>query len=320
MNEQIRSILAQETTKTSKIRQLFLLGVPRAEIARMVTNGNYGFVVNALRRMREREGGPNAHSATAAPDYTFNRKFGIEIEAYNCSRERLARELREAGIEVMVESYNHTTRPHWKLVTDSSISGNDTFELVSPILVGEVGLRELEKVCWILDLCDVKVNGSCGLHVHIDAAGFSMETWRNLALSYKHLEPVIDRFMPASRRDNYYCKGLGHVSDEMIRSAQTVDEALLAEREGADYLGVGAVFPTGTKADANAVSYDTLREICAAVSIPVIAIGGITKDNVAKLAGSGIVGVAVVSAIFAQPDIPTATRELKSAVRAALNL
>ena len=123
-----------------------------------------------------------------------------------------------------MEGYNHTTRPHWKLVTDSSISGNDTFELVSPILVGEAGLRELEKVCLVLDLCDVKVNGSCGLHVHIDAAGFSMETWRNLALSYKHLEPVIDRFMPASRRDNYYCKGLGHVSDEMIRSARTVDE------------------------------------------------------------------------------------------------
>ena len=67
--------------------------------------------------------------------------------------------------------------------------------------------------------------------------------------------------------------------------------AMLAEREGADYLGVGAVFPTGTKADANAVSYDTLRDICAAVSIPVIAIGGITKDNVARLSGSGIVGV-----------------------------
>ena len=103
-------------------------------------------------------------------------------------------------------------------------------------------------------------------------------------------------------------------------SAQTVEDALLAEREGADYLGVGAVFPTGTKTDANAVSYDTLREICAAVSIPVIAIGGISKDNVAKLAGSGIVGVAVVSAIFAQPDIPAATRALKTAVRAALEL
>ena len=224
MNEQIRSILAQETTKTSKIRQLYLLGVPRAEIARMVTNGNYGFVVNALRRMNECGDGPNIHPSTAALDYAFNRKFGIEIEAYNCSRERLARELKEAGIEVTVEGYNHTTRPHWKLVTDSSLSGNDTFELLSPILVGETGLRELEKVCWVLDLCDVKVNESCGLHVYIDATGFNMETWRNLALSYKHLEPVIDRFMPASRRDNRYCRGLGHVSDEMIRSARTVDE------------------------------------------------------------------------------------------------
>ena len=98
------------------------------------------------------------------------------------------------------------------------------------------------------------------------------------------------------------------------------DTVACVEREGADYLGVGAVFPTGTKADANAVSYDTLRDICAAVSIPVIAIGGITKDNVARLSGSGIVGVAVVSAIFAQPDIPTATRELKAAVRTALDL
>ena len=70
MNEQIRSILAQETTKTSKIRQLYLLGVPRAEIARMVTNGNYGFVVNALRRMSECECGPNIQPLAAASDLT----------------------------------------------------------------------------------------------------------------------------------------------------------------------------------------------------------------------------------------------------------
>ena len=224
MSEQIRRVLAQETTKTSKIRQLYLLGVPRAEIARMVTNGNYGFVVNALRRMREREGGLNIHPATTALDYTFNRKFGIEIEAYNCSRERLARELREAGIEVVVEGYNHTTRPHWKLVTDSSLNGNDTFELVSPILVGETGLRELEKVCWVLDLCDVKVNESCGLHVHVDDR-FQMFVTQGQVTPGCHAETGgIDRFMPASRRDNRYCRGLGHVSDEMIRSARTVDE------------------------------------------------------------------------------------------------
>ena len=103
---------------------------------------------------------------------------------------------------------------------------------------------------------------------------------------------------------------------EVEHGGQRAGEIVLC----ADYLGVGAVFPTGTKTDANAVSYDTLRDICAAVSIPVIAIGGITKDNVARLSGSGIVGVAVVSAIFAQPDIPAATRELKAAVRTALDL
>lgn len=98
-------------------------------------------------------------------------------------------------------------------------------------------------------------------------------------------------------------------------SAQTVEQALLAQSHGADYLGVGAVFPTGSKADASEVSHDTLREICQAADIPVIAIGGIGKNNVKELSGSGICGVAVISAIFAQKDIKVATEELKEAVR-----
>lgn len=103
-------------------------------------------------------------------------------------------------------------------------------------------------------------------------------------------------------------------------SAQTVEEAVLAEKRGADYLGVGAVFPTGTKSDADDVNLDTLKAICEAVSIPVIAIGGITKENVAQLGGSGIDGVAVVSAVFAQKNIEKATRELKISVKKALGL
>ena len=126
----------------------------------MVTNGNYGFVVNAPRRMGEREGGLNIHPVTTALDYTLNRKFGIEIEAYDCSRERLVPEPREAGIEVMVEDHDHTIRPRWKPVTEGGLSGSDTFEPVGPILVGEAGSRELEKVCWALDPCDAKVNES----------------------------------------------------------------------------------------------------------------------------------------------------------------
>lgn len=94
-------------------------------------------------------------------------------------------------------------------------------------------------------------------------------------------------------------------------SAQTVEQAILAEQKGADYLGVGAVFPTGSKEDADDVSQETLKAICEAVNIPVIAIGGISSKNVMELAGSGICGIAVISAIFAQPDIAQATKELK---------
>ena len=101
-------------------------------------------------------------------------------------------------------------------------------------------------------------------------------------------------------------------------SAQTVEQAILAERHGADYLGVGAVFPTGSKDDAQEVSYDTLKAICDAVSIPVIAIGGITKENVGKLSGSGICGIAVISAIYAQKDIQKAAADLKAATNAML--
>lgn len=93
-------------------------------------------------------------------------------------------------------------------------------------------------------------------------------------------------------------------------SVQTVEQAILAESEGADYLGVGTIFPTSTKLDASFVTIQTLQEICKAVNIPVIAIGGIQRQNLHTLAGSGIDGIAVVSAIFAEADIKNATQEL----------
>ena len=214
MNEQIRTILAEDGTKTSKIRKLLLLGLTHREIADLVTRGNRGFVWNVYKRMRD-EGlivSAGTPTATTTPelDYSFRRKFGVEIEAYNCTCQRLVRELTEAGIEVASERYNHDLRPHWKLVTDSSLNGNDTFELVSPILEGEDGLEKLERVCWVLDSCNVKINGSCGLHVHMNAEDFNITTWRNLLLSYKHAEAEIDKFMPASRRggSNTYCGSL----------------------------------------------------------------------------------------------------------------
>jgi len=94
-------------------------------------------------------------------------------------------------------------------------------------------------------------------------------------------------------------------------SAQTVEQALLAQERGADYLGVGAVFATGSKDDADDVSHETLQAICEAVDIPAVAIGGISKDNVGQLAGRGLAGIAVISAIFGQPDIEAAAADLK---------
>ena len=95
-------------------------------------------------------------------------------------------------------------------------------------------------------------------------------------------------------------------------SAHTVEQALAAQAGGADYLGVGAVFATATKSDAHVLPRETLAEICRAVDIPVVAIGGISADNLLQLAGTGVDGVALVSAIFSAPDIEGQCRRLRA--------
>ena len=94
-------------------------------------------------------------------------------------------------------------------------------------------------------------------------------------------------------------------------TAKTVEQARAAQAAGADYLGVGAVFPSPTKKNAIRITTGQLREICASVSIPCVAIGGISRENLPALAGGGMDGFALVSAIFSQPDIEAACRELR---------
>lgn len=98
-------------------------------------------------------------------------------------------------------------------------------------------------------------------------------------------------------------------------TAKTVEQAIAAERAGADYLGVGAVFPSPTKQNAIRITPGQLRQICTAVSIPAVAIGGIGPDNVTALTGGGMAGIAVVSAIFAAENIRNAAAELKEKAR-----
>lgn len=102
------------------------------------------------------------------------------------------------------------------------------------------------------------------------------------------------------------------IGDKIIGvSANTVELAVKAEQDGADYIGVGAVYSTSTKTDADVVSLETITAICKSVAIPVVAIGGLNENNILDLKGSGVDGVAVVSAIFSKEDIVKATKELR---------
>lgn len=177
MEARIQSILSEQgVTKTAKIQKLILLGLTRTQIAALVTNGNYGFVQNVYARMK-RDGQLSGWTQQNHDDF-MNRKFGVEFEAYNVDRATLSRALNAAGVRCEAQSYNHTTSACWKIVYDSSLSGNNTFELVSPILNGEDGINELKTVCRVLNECGAKVNKSCGTHVHIDAADFTLEHWK----------------------------------------------------------------------------------------------------------------------------------------------
>ncbi len=210
-----QEILNTQQTKTWKIQQLLSLGLTRNEVA-ILMNVGYGFVQNIFaqqypdrirhNRARFRE----AIEGLILTNFVFNHTFGVEIEAYGCPKDRLVRELTEAGINVYNAGYTHDTTPQWKIVRDSSISGNNPFELVSPKLNGLHGLEELRKVSAVLKRLNVKINKSCGLHIHFDASEFSKETWLRIFKNYAKLELIIDSFMPHSRRANNqrYCKSV----------------------------------------------------------------------------------------------------------------
>ena len=133
-----------------------------------------------------------------------------------------------------------------------------------------------------------------------------------------------EEFLAEAKEIARLCKSyhVPFVINDNVEIAKKVDadgeQALKAQAHGADYLGVGAVFGTTSKADATKLDHKVLKEICETVDIPVVAIGGITEENVTELAGNGICGVAVISAVFGQPDIEQATKELKEKVEGML--
>lgn len=147
--------------------------------------------------------------------FSSNRQFGVEIEfshlTNNISMQTLAMEIAsQAQVQCQFRDYTHAVTPYWKIVTDASCG----WELVSPPLRGQNGLDEVRRVVKVLAALGARVSRSCGLHVHVDADGLTVDDVRNTVIRYQSFENVIDGFMPASRRRsvNPFCRSLGEIN------------------------------------------------------------------------------------------------------------
>lgn len=192
-------------------------------------------------------------------------------------------------------------------VTDRAWTGRQTlYEQVEEALKGGVTLLQLREK-------------------GLDEESFIKEAVEIRMLCHRYNVPLIinDNVMVAQKSgaDGVHV-GIGDMPVDAIRritgkdfiigaTAKTVEQAQKAERCGADYLGVGAVFPSPTKKNAIRITNEQLRQICSSVEIPAVAIGGISLDNVSRIAGGGMSGIAVVSAIFAADDIKSAAGKLR---------
>lgn len=226
MTTQVQNIMNGNGTKTARIIALLELGLTRREIAELGVLGAYGAVQNVFAKWQLGRGVTTSTQLLFSPA-AFNKRFGIEIEAFGIDRSTVAQALRQAGINCNAEGYNHDTRAAWKVVTDISISGDNSFELVSPILEGADGLAQLRTVSDVLTRLGAQINVSCGLHVHFDAANMDLTNWKNLIKNYAALEGTIDTMMPRSRRgdSSYYCRSMKITNlNAKIEAARTLDQ------------------------------------------------------------------------------------------------
>ena len=184
LNECINDVMNEKSSRTEKRTKLIKLGLCEHEIKMLIAS----------------LGSTPTHKGV----FEFAKlTFGVEIECYGVIRQFLIEQGTAKGLQVQSEGYNHEDNRHYfKIVSDSSISGENSNEVVSPILKGKKGMNSVQAMCNALAAVDAKVNRSCGLHVHIGAANMSEEHYCRLVRNYQKIEKVIDSFMPTSRREN----------------------------------------------------------------------------------------------------------------------
>ena len=199
--DEVRALMAQNLSVTVVTRKLREAGFNKTVIENLL-------FVYARNQYQPAE---IARAGYDISKYTF----GIEIECINLDPYQLQELCERSGIAIQRENYNHTTRETYKIVTDGSLQGNNAYEVVSPVLKGAKGENEIKTLCDNIQQTSARVNTSCGLHVHIGAAGLTMNTIKNVYINYYRLECIIDSFMPRSRRgsNNNYCRTLQNIFD-----------------------------------------------------------------------------------------------------------
>lgn len=170
-----------------------------------------------------------------------NRKYGIEIECMlprTMTRQALALAITNAGVNCYDAGYSHSRSASWKIVSDGSLSGGNGMELVSPPMLGEAGLQQIQKVCAVLNEKGATVNRSCGLHVHVDAGNLTAPAMRKLAAIYIENENIIDSLMPMSRRNsnNTFCGSLRGTNMATLAQARNANDIAHAIAHGNRYV------------------------------------------------------------------------------------
>ncbi len=226
LNEQIADIMKADMTDRRKSNALIKLGLTKRDVKTLLSI-----------------------KAVLPSGFDFSKlTFGIEIECFNFTRLSLIDAASANGLSVRSEAYNHSDNDHYfKIVSDSSLIGENSQEVVSPILNGDNGLNSLKTLCTALASVDARVNRSCGLHVHIGAANMSDEHYCRLVRNYQAIESAIDTFMAPSRRAN---------NSRWCHSLQGIDFSHCATKSQiAAAMGFDRYFKV------NAVAYDRHRTI-----------------------------------------------------------
>lgn len=213
LSEQVNEVKNSRMGKAAKVNELLKLGITRDEITIILGNDSGAYIPATTKR--------------------FTVTFGVEMETYNVDRASLLAKAAENHLPLEYQGYNHhDSNRVFKCVSDSSISGINPIECVTPILKGRNGLASLKNACATLNAVGAKVNKSTGLHVHIGAKDLTPEQYCNVFANYQMLESLIDTFMANSRRENnnFFCKSLRGKYLRHCHTREEVYEALDGSR------------------------------------------------------------------------------------------